>query len=171
MESKGSPVAQSQPTLVGEPSPEFSALATDGKTYSLANMDGKSPMVLAFWKNPCPHNGTASTLVNSIVSAYKDKVNVVGVVNSPAEKAKAFQEKFGMAYPFMEDADKKIIRDFKHKRSIAFVVIGADKRVEAVIGGYGQEAMVQLNAAMAKAAGVDVASLDFTSAPTGTVYG
>ena len=162
---------QGKSPLVGQSAPDFTATGTDGKTYSLAGVEKKAPLILAFWKNPCPHNARASALVNSIVAAYKGKVNVVGVVNSAGDRAKSFQDQFKMEYPFMADGEMKIIDSYKQERSITFVVIGKDKKIEAFIGGYSQDSMAQLNAAMAKAVGAAEVSLDFSSAPTRTTYG
>lgn len=160
-----------QPALVGKDAPEFSAKATDGKTYSLDNVSKKAPMIMVFWKNPCPHNPRAAPMINSIVEAYKGKVNFVGVVNSDGDRAKSFQKEFGPTYPILNDGDKSIIKDYYMAFSIQFVVVDKDKKVETIIGGYSKDSMEKLNAAMAKAAGMDEASLDFSKAPSRTTYG
>ncbi len=159
------------PALVGKSAPAFSAKATDGKSYSLDNVGKKAPMIMVFWKNPCPHNPRASKLINSIVDAYKGKVNFVGVVNSDGDGAKSFQKQFGPNYPILNDGDKSIIKDYKMSKSIQFVVVDKDKKVETIIGGYSKDSMDKLNAAMAKAAGMKEASLDFSNAPSRTTYG
>jgi peroxiredoxin len=163
-------VVTGQNSIAGTVAPEFSTTATDGKTYTLSAME-KKPTILVFWKNPCPHNPRASSLVNSVVDAYKGKVSVLGVVNSEGDTAKSFQEQFGKDYPFLHDAKKSIITSYKQPRSIVFVVIDKDRKVESVIGGYSQESMALLNTAMAKAAGMEEAKLDFSGAPTRTTYG
>jgi peroxiredoxin len=163
--------ATGQNSIVGSAAPEFSATGTDGKTYTLASAEKQSPLIMVFWKNPCPHNPKASGLVNSIVDAYKGKVNFLGVVNSEGDRAKQFQEQFGKGYTFLQDPAKKIIGDYKQPRSIVFIVVDKYKKVEAVIGGYSQESMALLNKAMAKAAGMEEAKLDFSGAPTRTTYG
>ena len=156
--------------LIGKAAPAFSAKGTDGKTYSLDSV-GKGSMVMVFWKNPCPHNPRASALINSIVDAYKGKANFVGVVNADGDTAKSFQKQFGPNYTMLNDGAKSIIGDYNMRQSIQFVVINKDKKVEAVIGGYGADAMAQLNTAMAKSAGMTEAKLDFSGAPTRTTYG
>lgn len=163
--------AQTQHPLVGKDAPAFSAMGTDGKTYSLEGVEKKGPMVMVFWKNPCPHNPRASSLINSVVNAYKGKVNFVGVVNSEGDAAKAFNEQFGKDYVMLHDPAKTMIKSYQHTRSIVFVVVDKDKKVTEVIGGYGQEAMAKLNTVMAKAAGMDEAKLDFSGAPARTTYG
>ena len=160
-----------QSPLIGKAAPAFSTSATDGKTYSLDNVSKKAPMIMVFWKNPCPHNPRAAPMVNSIVEAYKGKVNFVGVVNSDGDRAKSFQKEFGPNYPILNDGDKSIIKDYKMAFSIQFVVVDKDKKVETIIGGYSKDSMEKLNAAMAKAAGMDKASLDFSNAPSRTTYG
>jgi peroxiredoxin len=162
--------AQAKNPLIGKAAPAFSAKGTDGKTYSLDSV-GKKPMIIAFWKNPCPHNPRASKLINSVVAAYKGKVNFVGVVNSDGPKAAAFKQQFGPGYEFLNDGSKSIIKDYNIKPSLQFVVISPDKKVQAVIGGYGKDAMNELNAAMAKAAGVKAANVDLSGAPNRTTYG
>ncbi len=163
--------ATGQGSIVGQAAPDFTATGTDGKTYSLAGVEKKAPMVVVFWKNPCPHNPRASALISSIVEAYKGKVNVVGVVNTEGDAAKKFQEQFGKGYTLLNDPNKAIISSYKQSRSISFVVIDKYKKVEAVIGGYGQESLALLNTTMAKAAGMEEANLDFSGAPPRTTYG
>lgn len=162
---------QEPPSIVGQAAPEFTATGTDGKTYSLAGVEKKAPMIMVFWKNPCPHNPRASSLVNSVVDAYKGKVNFMGVVNAEGDAAKKFNEQFGKDYVMLQDPGKAIIGGYKQPRSIVFVVVDKDKKVADVIGGYSAESMAKLNTAMAKAAGMEEAKLDFSGAPTRTTYG
>ncbi len=162
---------QEQPTIAGQAAPDFTATGTDGKTYSLSDVGKKAPLIMVFWKNPCPHNPRASALINSMVAAYKDKVNFVGVVNAEGDAAKAFQDRFAKEYPLLQDGSRNMIRSYKMVTSITFVVVDKDKKVESVIRGYGQEALALANAAMAKAAGAEVSKLDFSTAPARATYG
>lgn len=164
-------VTQQQPTIVGQAAPEFTATGTDGKSYTLGGVEKKAPLVMVFWKNPCPHNPRASSLVNSVVDAYKGKVNFMGVVNAEGDSAKKFNEQFGKDYVMLQDPGKTIINGYKQPRSIVFIVVDKDKKVAEVIGGYSQESMAKLNSVMAKAAGMEEAKLDFSGAPTRTTYG
>ncbi len=164
---------QAQPAhpILGQAIPEFSATATDGKTYTHDGFAKGAPTFVVFWKNPCPHNPRASSLINSIVAAYKGKVTFLGVVNSDGDAAKKFQEQFGKEYAFLHDPAKAVIGGFKMKQSLTFVQINKDKKVEAVYGGYGQASLAELNTAMAKAAGMEEAKIDLSGAPARTTYG
>jgi peroxiredoxin len=158
-------------SIVGQAAPDFTATGTDGKTYNLAGVEKKAPLIMVFWKDPCPHNPRASSLVNSVVDAYKGKVNFMGVVNAEGDAAKKFNEQFGKDYVMLQDPGKAIIGGYQQRRSIVFVVVGKDKKIADVIGGYSQDSMSKLNTAMAKAAGAEEAKLDFSGAPTRTTYG
>jgi peroxiredoxin len=161
----------SETQLVGKPAPSFTAQATDGKTHNLKDLAAKGPVFLVFWKDPCPHNPLAASLINEIVKSYGNRIQFLGVVNGTVESSKKFKDQFKKPYELLADADKKIIGDYAMRRSIAFVEVGKDGNVQQTFGGYGAESLGELNKALAKAAGVAEAKVDLSQAPARTVYG
>lgn len=164
--------AQTTPYIaVGEKAPAFEGKAADGKDYSLAALAKDKPVFVVFWKERCPHNRNASTLFNNINKAYEGKAQMIGFVNASPENTKAWTERFGVNYPLLPDAEKSVIRSYQLRYSICAFEIGKDGKIAKVFPGYGAEAMNALNAAMAKAAGVDVAKPDLSLAPANLTWG
>lgn len=156
---------------VGSEAPAFSGLGTDGKEYSLKGLTSEKPAFIVFWKNPCPHNGRASALLNAINKAYEGKAQLIGIVNSPADGTKAFAEQFGLNFPLLADGDKAIIKAYGLRFSITIMEIGKDGKIANVFPGYGRDSMTALNEAMAKAAGMTVAGVDLSAAPGRQTWG
>jgi peroxiredoxin len=155
----------------GSEAPPLSGVGTDGKEYSLTGLTKEKPAFVVFWKQRCPHNARASALFNALNKAYEGKVQVIGVVNAPAEGAKAWVDQFSLNYPLLADADKATIKAYKLRFSITTMQIGTDGKIAKVFEGYGAEAMASLNEAMAKAAGTEVAKVDLTGAPGRLTWG
>jgi peroxiredoxin len=110
-------------------------------------------------------------MFNSLASAYGEKVQFVGVVSAPEDRISDWAEQFNTSYPLLPDGDKAVINSYDLSTSIVTYQIGTDGKIARIFGGYGYDAMSALNKAMADAAGVDVAEVDLSGAPTRTTYG
>ncbi|HRI42710.1 MAG TPA: redoxin domain-containing protein [Fimbriimonadaceae bacterium] len=165
-------VVQETPYLaLGEKAPPFAGKGTDGKDYDLAALTKEKPVFVVFWKERCPHNKSASELINTIQQAYAGKVQMVGVVNASGDGAKSWVDQFGLKYPLLPDQSKETIRAYKVVYSICTMQIGVDGKIVKVFEGYGADAMKQLSEAMAAVAGVQPASVDLTGAPGRRTWG
>jgi peroxiredoxin len=155
----------------GSAAPEFEITGDDGNTYSIKSMTKDAPAFIVFWKESCPHNARAAGLFNSLGTAYGEKVKLVGVVSAPDDRISDWAEKFSTSYPLLPDGEKSVIGAYDVSQSIVTYQIGTDGKIAKIFGGYGYDAMSALNQAMAGAAGVDAAEVDFSGAPTRTTYG
>lgn len=154
----------------GTDAPAFAGVGTDGKDYSLKGLTEAGPAFVVFWKNRCPHNPKASSLINSLAKAYGEKVKLVGFVNSPPEGAKKWVEQFSLPYPLLSDPDKETIKAYGLRFSICTFQIGKDGKIEKVFPGYGKESLEGLRDAMASVAGTK-AEVDLSSAPSSLTWG
>lgn len=95
---------------VGDKAPEFSLKATDGKTYSLADFKGKSPVILAWFpKADTPGCTKECKSFNANGKALKD-LNVAyftASVDNVQDNVK-FAEKFDFKFPILSDPDKSV---------------------------------------------------------------
>ncbi len=155
----------------GSAAPEFEITADDGNTYSIKSMTKDTPAFIVFWKERCPHNSRSAGLFNSLASTYGEKVKFVGVVSAPEDRISDWAEQFSTTYPLLPDGDRAVINSYELSTSIVTYQIGTDGKIASIFGGYGYYAMSALNKAMADAAGVDVAEVDLSGAPTRTTYG
>ena len=155
----------------GSPAPEFEITADDGTTYTVKSLTEHAPAFIVFWKERCPHNARSADFFNSLGSAYGEKVKLVGVVSAPADRIQNWAEQFNTTYPLLPDGDRSVINSYGLAYSIFTYQIGTDGTITKLFGGYGHDALSALNHAMAEAAGVEAAEIDFSSAPTRTTYG
>ncbi|WP_248515924.1 thioredoxin family protein [Salinarchaeum laminariae] len=69
----------------GDVAPDFELRGTDGGTYSLADFDDASALLVVFTCNHCPYAKAKHPLLNEIAAEYDD-VAVVGInANDPEE--------------------------------------------------------------------------------------
>ncbi len=151
--------------------PAFSAKANDGKTYSLKSLTGGKTLVLYFIQTTCPVNADALSYYKQIGTAYKDKVNFVGVIDTDEAGFADWQKEFGAKFPVVFDEGKTIIRSYEAIASPWIVVVNPKGEVSTVHKGYSVGRLNELNTLMAAAAGVKAAKIDTKGAPTSEAFG
>jgi peroxiredoxin Q/BCP len=107
--------AQSAVTLkVGDPSPDFSLMGSDGKTHSLADYRGKKPVVIAWF----PKAFTAGcTLECKSLAANGDRLRKHDVAYfmasvDPLEENTRFAASEKADFPVLSDPDKSVATRF-----------------------------------------------------------
>lgn len=151
--------------------PDFTAKASDGKTYTLASLTKDKTLVLYFIGHTCPVNAGAVTYYKQIQAAYKGKVNFIGVVDGDAKEFAEWQKTHDVKFPVLYDPELAIIRSYKAVASPWIVVVAPNGDVSIKQSGYSQAHLADLSATMAKASGVATAKLDFSSAPKEETFG
>jgi peroxiredoxin Q/BCP len=99
---------------VGDPAPPFSLKGSDGKTYTLAQFKGKSPVVIAWFPKAFTGGCTAeckslrahSKALHDLQVAY-----FTASVDTP-EDNKRFAESLELDYPILSDPDKTVARAY-----------------------------------------------------------
>lgn len=155
---------------VGDKSFDISANGSDGKAHTLKSLTEKGPVYLLFVKSQCSANPGATPFFKKIHEAYKDKLNFIGVINTNKEGHQGWKDEFRGEWMTLLDPEKKIISGFGVRRSTPVIKIGKDGKVEKVFNGWGQAALKELAADMAKEAGTDK-NVKLDDAPSGTRYG
>jgi peroxiredoxin len=150
--------------------PDFSAKGSDGKTYTLKALTEKKPVFLYFVKRDCGSNPTSVPLFTKLYKAYEGKVNFLAVSNADADGYKGFVSDFGAPFVGILDPQKEIIHAYGIRASQTVVMVNPDGSRKK-FGGFGREALKDLNASMAAAAGVPVKSIDLSDAPNGVAFG
>jgi peroxiredoxin len=165
--------AQTGPTDVGKPAPDFSAIGSDNKTYTLKSLTQNEVLVLYFIKNGCPVNNQAMPHFKNLGEHYKDsdKVNFIGVFNGDARAFEAWNRQFEVPFTVLLDSSREIINAFGATRSPWVVKIGSDGNIAKVMPGYSQTSLESLHAMMTRDAGKDLAKIDFSGAPDQTRFG
>ena len=123
----------------GWPAPDFRLNATDGKTYSLADVAGPNGVVIAFICNHCPY---VLAVIDRIVREAQDLAPLgIGFAaicandsaSHPADsfdnmKIMADERKFG--FPYLHDADQTVARAYDAACTPDFFGFDAEMRLQ-----------------------------------------
>jgi len=99
---------------IGQPAPDFSLPATDGKTYSLSQFRGKA-VVLEFMAPWCPHCQNAAPQLNDLYAHYQAQgAQFLSVSATPYDRHESgpismdelvwFHDTYQVAFPLLFDA-------------------------------------------------------------------
>jgi peroxiredoxin len=156
---------------VGSTAPEFSAVGTDGKTHTLKSVTGEKDVFLYFISETCPVNAQAFKYYKRLSESYKDKANLVGVINADENGFKTWQKQFNAPFTVLFDPDMKIIRSYKAQASPWMIQVSSEGKIKKIWTGYSGPFLKQINTAMAAAAGVAEANIDLKGAPADFMFG
>jgi len=90
-------------SLVGQPAPALSVEGLDGRTWSLADADGRLVWV-NFWATSCEPCRTEMPAMQRLAEEYGDELLVLGVDwGEERDAVAAFVERYGVTYPILLD--------------------------------------------------------------------
>lgn len=163
---------QGQSQKVGGRLPSFSSKASDGKTYSSANLarTGK-PTVLYFISHACPINAKAVKYYNSLAAAYKGKVNFIGVIDTSLAGHAKWKKKSLSTFPVILDPKRELIYKLKIDRSPWTIFLDSSGRVVDEYPGYSVPDLLEQNELLAKLTKSKIVPINTAGAPKTTVYG
>ncbi len=129
-----------EPTLkVGDPAPEFSLEASDGKTYKLSDFKGKKAVVVAWFPKAYTQGCTIECKSLAANGEKIRKFNVAYFMASvdPVADNKGFAEKEGADFPLLSDPSKETAKAYGvlNPRGMASrwtFYIGKDGRIAAI---------------------------------------
>jgi peroxiredoxin len=109
---------QTAPAL-GVPAPQFALPATDGKTYSLADIAGENGTVLAVICNHCPYvKAVVDRMVEAAETLAKEGIGFAAICSNDSvshpgdsfDNMKLFAEERGFSFPYLHDESQEIAR-------------------------------------------------------------
>ena len=125
---------------VGDPAPNFTLQASDGKTYTLADMKGKQTVVLAWFPKAftqgCTIECKSLAEHGDMIKKYNAKYFMISV--DPLEQNKSFADAEHADFPLLSDPTKEIANSYGvliAERGIAnrwTFYIGADGKITAI---------------------------------------
>ena len=126
---------------VGDPVPDFSLQAQDGRTVRLSEEVAHGPVVLFFYPKAMPPGCTAESCHFRDLAGEFAAVGArrLGISADPVDKQAKFSAKHEFDFPLLSDGDRAIARLFGVKRpgplfnKRATFVIGPDQRLLAQI--------------------------------------
>ncbi len=104
---------------VGDPAPEFSALAVggeygrEGKQVSLADLAGRNVVLYFYPKDDTPGCTKQACGLRDSWGELGRKAAVLGVSVDPAKSHLKFIDKFELPFPLLVDAEKRIVEAYQ----------------------------------------------------------
>ena len=108
------------------PAPEFTLPATDGNTYSFADIKGDKATVIMFWCNHCPYVIPNQDRVIALQADYREHgVNFAAIcannaITHPADSFDSMKrraEEMGYNFPYLHDESQEVARAFDAQRT------------------------------------------------------
>ncbi len=100
---------------------DFTLPATDGKTYSLADINGPKGTLIAFICNHCPYvKAIAANLVRDAKDLQAQGIGVAAICSNDAvshpedsfANMKLFAQKHGFTFPYLHDESQAVARAY-----------------------------------------------------------
>ena len=130
------PLAARAELQVGDPAPDFTLPASDGKTYSLADFRGKQAVVIAWFPKAYTSGCTVEckSLAENGHLIRKYDVSYFMASVDPLEDNTGFAEETGADFPLLSDEDKTVAEAYGVLHTMGFaarhtVYIGADGKI------------------------------------------
>lgn len=161
----------------GDPAPNISAEASDGKSYTLPDLTKEGPVFVLFVKPACPVMANAMPFYQKLHDAYLDesktqKVRFVGVFGGVGKEAyESWAKRFQANYKILFDPEKKILGDYRVVRSPWAFLIDSEGKIVQEWRGYSAKQLEEQSAAIAEALGVEKQTIDFANAPASARVG
>ncbi|MFH0951680.1 MAG: thioredoxin family protein [Patescibacteria group bacterium] len=112
-------LAKSNQNDLGQPAPDFSLPATDGKTYSLNDFADKEVLVITFTCNHCPYAQAAKPKLKAMHEKYKDKsiqfvaINPNNADNFPEDSFDKMKEAANQyPFPYLRDETQAVAKAY-----------------------------------------------------------
>ncbi len=146
----------------GANAPDFTLNGMSGEKFSLAEARKNGPVVAAFFKITCPVCQYAFPFLERIFRSYPNSpVTLVGVSQNPRKDTASFAREYGITFPLLLDATHSYPASNAYGLTnvpTTFLIWPTGK-IEVSSVGWSKKDIEDLNAHVAKAAGVAPAQI------------
>jgi peroxiredoxin Q/BCP len=124
---------------VGQPAPDFTVKAADGRELKLADFRGKRNVVVYFY--PADFTMVCTKEACGFRDVYEDLASkdteVIGVSVDDDEKHKQFAEKYKVPFALVSDPDRKLAENYEATGGLIGLIAKKARRVTYVIDKQG----------------------------------
>ncbi|MDR3610271.1 MAG: peroxiredoxin [Ignavibacteriaceae bacterium] len=115
---------------VGDKAPDFTLQDAFGKSYTLSDYKGKSPVIVYFYpKASTPGCTKEACGIRDDWSKFKENnIPVLGISVDDKPAIKKFVDDYKLNFPLLSDADKKVSKEYD-----VVGILGFDKRVTFIV--------------------------------------
>jgi peroxiredoxin len=141
----------------GTVAPAFTLPTTEGKLFSLEEALRRGWVVAAFFKITCPVCQLAFPYLERVHQSYpSEKVSFVGISQDEEDYTEQFAREYGVTFPrLLDDTDTYPVSNAYELTNVPTIfVIAPDGEIKLTSIGWDPREIEQLNALLAKAAGV-----------------
>ncbi len=97
----------------GDPAPDFSLPADDGKSYSLRGLRGKKVVLYFYPKDDTPGcTKEACSFRDNLARVTSKGAIVLGVSKDDLESHARFRSKYALSFPLLSDTDGKVLEAY-----------------------------------------------------------
>lgn len=145
--------------------PAFTVPDYEGKKVTIGSPDAARPQFVYFILDGCPCSYDAEPLFHKLSQRFKGQIDFVSVTDAKPAKAREWAVAVLPKYPVVPDPEKEIIHAYKAKASVYSALVSRDGHIIRMWPGYSAGLLKDMNAEMAKAAGVPEKPFDPEYAP------
>lgn len=145
--------------------PDFSLKGTDGKTYSLSDLNRDKPLLIFFVEKECPCCLGAKYFVDKMADAYAGGLNTIGIINADGETAQKWVRATKPKFLLLQDPKQEVIRSYKAERGVYTTLVAPGGRIDKAYPGYGKEMLQDLGRRIASLANVPEKKFTHAAAP------
>lgn len=143
----------------------FRVADSEGKTVVLGSHDAAHPQFVYFILDGCPCSYDAEPLFHKLFKRFRDHIDFAAVTDGDRKKAHDWSIQLLVNYPIVPDPAKEIIHAYGARASVYSALIGRDGHVIKMWPGYSAGLLQDMNATMARAAGLPAQPFDTEYAP------
>jgi peroxiredoxin len=131
---------QEHEAWLGRPAPEFSLPDIDGRQVRLSELRGKA-VLLSFWASWCVPCKEEMPLLEKLQAEWESAgLEVLGITNESASKARAWLDQQGFDLKTLVDVDRRAFQDYEADQIPVSVVVDRAGNVVSYLQGLGGEA-------------------------------
>jgi len=123
---------------------DFSQPDAAGRVLSLSALTKSKPLLLYFIDKECPCCVTALPVVERVREAYREELNVVGVISAGGLDAKKWVDANQPSYPVLQDPDLRVIKAYKAKAGAYMALIRPGGTIDRLFPGYSRSMVKEL---------------------------
>lgn len=142
----------------GAQAPDFTLSSTDGRLFSLREMQQKGPVIVVFFKISCPVCQYALPFLERIYKAQGNKnVTIVGVSQNDKRETEQFMKEYGVTFPVLLDDTKTfpVSNAYGITNVPTTFLIGRDGQIEVSSVSWAKQEVDEINRKAAEANGAN----------------
>ncbi len=145
----------------GKSAPPFGLIATDGKTYSLAEARKNGPVLAAFFKVTCPTCQYTFPFLERLHQQLRaNGVQIWGIAQDGVKDSQRFAREYSVTFPIlMDDKPYRVSREYGLEYVPTLFLIEPDGAIAIESEGFNKRDLLEIQRSLAQALSAPVGEL------------